>query len=146
MSETQKEKQLDPDLKEELSDVLSEEEIVGMYGGAGGKEERMPIVENWFPNADEWQGKTAIQPHQAHALALAKHLPEAFEEISGLEGFIQNIINDYEMLLTSIGGQSREQQKNVLRALFGAGTAQESEMAQSFISSLAAGKMEENND
>lgn len=146
MSETENQPKLDPDLVDELDDVLSEEEIIGMYGGSGGKEERMPIVENWFPNADEWQGKTAIQPHQAHALALAKHLPEAFEEISGLEAFIHNIINDYEMLLTSVGGQSREQQMNVLRALFGAGTAEESEMAQSFISTLAAGKMEDKDD
>jgi len=136
---------IDPDLKEDLQSKLSEEQIIGMYGGGVKSEERIPIVEGWFPKDDEWAGKTILNRHQARSLALAKHLPKAFPEISPLEDFINTIIDDYEILLTSVEGVSREQQMRVLQAMFGGGS-EEQEEARTAILTALAGKQGEGDD
>ena len=132
---------LDPRVVAEASTAMSEEDIVGLYSSEGGSEERLPLVESWFPKEEQWQGKTIVNSYQAKALAVAKHLPEAFNEIEELEGFINEVINDYEMLLTSVEGTSREQQMNVLMSMFGKESSEESK-ARSAVLSAIAGKEE----
>ena len=131
---------IDPDLKEELDGALSEESIIGM-GMAGGKsEEKMPLVKEWFPDENKWEGKTIITANQATQLALAKHLPKAFPEIMPLEGFINDVINDYEMLLTSVEGVSREQQKETLISLFGGSSKTDKEGASHIEIAMGGGE------
>jgi len=136
---------LDPRVVADASKSLSEEHLIGTYSTDGNNEERLPLVKSWFPQEDEWQGKTHINSFQAKALAVAKHLPDAFNELKPLAPFMENVINDYEMLLTSVEGKSREQQMNVLMSMFGEQMGEESK-ARSALLSAIAGKETENGD
>lgn len=137
---------MDDQVKEEVSNVLSEEEIIGMYHSGGEGEQRMPIVKSWFPDEDQIKGKTIVTKRQAKQLALARHIPKAFSEVSPLEGFIEGVINDYEMLLTSVEGIGREQQTNVLRSLFGGGSEQVQEVTSTLLGMASMRGNEEDND
>lgn len=133
-----------PDVDRETSEALSDEDIIGRYMGGSGDSERIPIVKSWLPGGDEWQGKTIITKREAVAHALAKNLSQAFPEIRPMEEFIESSVNDLEMLLTSVGGRGREQQMEVLRAMFGAGKL-DAEEAQSMAYTALAGQMEDEN-
>lgn len=138
---------IDPKVDEFTSEALSDEHLLGAYGAEGnGDEDKLEMVRGWFPGADEWQGKTVINPRQAKMLAVAKHLPEAFPEIEEYDDFITNIIDDYEMLLTSVGGNARTQHMNVLMSLFGDVSGAEEEEARNALMTALAGHMEGNDE
>lgn len=130
-------KTIDPKVINELQSVLSEEEIVGMGMREKGSEEKIPLVEGWFPQKEEWSGKTNISLFQAHNIALAKTLSLAFPELKPLEKFIQESLTNYEMLLTSVEGVSREQQMNVLMSMFGGGSKEQTESQTALMTALA---------
>lgn len=110
---------IDSDVKEELENVVSEEQIIGTYTSDAQNGQKEQVVSNWFPDSAEWQGKTVVNAREARVLSMARNLPKAFEEIEHMEPFIDELISDLEKYLTSVDGISREQQKSVLMALFG---------------------------
>lgn len=113
------------DVREELENIGSEELLVEYGKSSGDDNQKTRFVEKWFPSGNEWQGKTNIQPHQARALALVRHLDDYFEEIEELGDFLREVVTDYEMYRTSIDGEAREQQVSIMRAMFGADTSEE---------------------
>lgn len=131
---------LDPELKEELENKQVEDPMITEYGsGADSSDgnEDISFAESWFPSKDEWQGKTIITPDQARALAAARHLPQVFDELEDLEPFLEGFINDYEKYLTSIEGHAREQQADILTAMFGGETAEESKRRDMILGAFA---------
>lgn len=116
---------VDPELVEALERIPKEDPLITEYGtaGKGGQQEAIDFVSQWFPQKDNWQGKTKINENQAKALALFRHLPELFDEIEDLQGFIEGFTNNYEQYLTSVDGESRIQHTEILKALFGKSTA-----------------------
>lgn len=135
---------LDPDVEDELDEIDAEDPMVveyGTHGQDGG--EKIQFTEKWFPGSDEWAGKTSVSHRQARALALVKNLPLAFDELEGLSDFLDVVVEDYEKLLTSVEGRSREQQTDVLRAVFGEASAESEERASAFMAALAGGTDED---
>lgn len=119
------EKVIQDEVREELEQIGSEDLLVE-YGNSGGDDnQKTRFVEKWFPSGKEWQGKTNIEPHQARALSLVRHLDDYFEEIDELGDFLREVVTDYEMYRTSVNGESREQHVAIMRAMFGADTAEE---------------------
>lgn len=113
---------IDPQLKESLSNINQEDPLLTEYGTPGKSNADRPqfeITEQWFPQPDDWQGKTRIHPRQAQALAAARILPKAFDDLEPIEEYLIDMINNYEMYLTSVDGKSREEQTRVLEAMFG---------------------------
>jgi len=132
---------LDPDVKEELEETKSEEDIIGMYQTEGGDSEKVPVLKSWLPDSDEWQAKTVVNEREARLMAVARNLTEAYDEIEHMEPFIEGLITDLEMYKTSVDGMAREQQKSVLMAMFGRSSdAQES---QSMVMSMLAGQQDD---
>lgn len=136
---------MDPDVKREIDNALSDGELIGRAMGGAGSEERIPVVEGWLPGEDEWQGKTIITKREAVAHALTKNLAMAFPEIKPMESFLISAVDDLEMLFTSIDGKAREQHMEVLRAMFGAGKT-DNEEAMATASLALAGAMERDDD
>lgn len=133
------------EVEKEIEESISEDSLIGGYlAGKGNENEKLPIVESWFPEAEEWHGKTRVTPRQAQAVAIAKHLPIIFDEIDEYDKFIENMIDDYLKLLTSVEGVSRDQQMQVLQSLFG-GVSDEENEAKSFMkAAISAGESENN--
>lgn len=133
---------IDPDLREELEDLPAEDPFVTEYGtsmGSGSaKEESINFADKWFPDWDQWQGKTRITPRQARALAAVRALPLMWEELEDLEPFLDQFVRDYEMYLTSIDGVAREQHADILRSMFG-GEAEQEERRRDMIMGAIAG-------
>lgn len=134
---------IDPEIEQEVEEALGDEDIIGRYMGGSG-EERIPLVSDWMPDGDEWQGKTIITKQEAIAHALAKNLSYAFPEVRPMHDFIESSVNDLEMLLTSVQGRAREQQMEVLRAMFGAGKADMEEASTMAMTALAGAQQEDN--
>lgn len=132
---------VDDDLVDELEETPLEDPFITEYGtdhtGEDG-EDPIAFAGDWFPGADEWQAKTAITPHQAHALAVVRQLPDLYDELEELEPFLDNLVQDYEMYLTSVGGASREQHVSILRSIFG-GDAEEMEETRNMLLGAFAG-------
>lgn len=145
-SEDSKEQILDPNLVSELEDIPAEDPFVTEYGARGGGEDskKIDFAQQWFPNEDEWQGKTNISPHQARDLALVRALPKAFPELEPSEKFLHTLVDNYEMYLTSIEGKSREDHVSILRALVGAGTP--SDESAGWLASMFASRESDNED
>lgn len=131
---------IDPELQEALENVNDESQIIGQYSGDGnsGDTEGIEFVGEWFPNEEQWQGKTAIAPEQARPLAMVRHLPEVFEELEDLEPFLEGAIRDYEQYLTSIEGGSRQQQMQILKAMMGGATEEEEAAGRAVMSMFSA--------
>lgn len=127
-SDTDGNGQLDPDVVEELEDLPREDPFVTEYSarGEGSDEESISFAAKWFPDESDWQGKTSITQDQAHALAAVRNLSQAFEELEPLEGMLNDMVDDYEMYLTSVDGVAREQQVQVLMSMLGGGVDGES--------------------
>lgn len=130
---------IDPAVKEELSNVMNEDEIMGMYSGANGSEERIPLVEEFSPDAEEWGGKTIFGPGQPRAITLADNLVEAFPVLLPTEEMIDTVISDYEMRLTSLEGTSRNQLMRIFMAMFGKQTSEDGEGPNSLEVMFSAG-------
>lgn len=85
--------------------------------------DELGLYEDWMPGAEQYQGKTHIAQHQAHALAAVRQLPKVYEMlgiyVDGFDQFIQGLVENYEQYATSIEGESREQQMRVLMAKAG---------------------------
>lgn len=135
---------LDPRVEEEVSGALSEEEIIGMYTGAGSSEERVPLIEGFAPDSDNWSGKTIFERGQPRAVTLADNLSEAFPVLKPSEELIDTVISDYEMRLTSLEGISRDQLVRVFSSMFGGGGPEGAEDANTLELALSAGP--ENDD
>lgn len=135
---------LDPRVEEEIQNSLTEEQIIGMYSGGENSEERIPLIEQFAPDEEEWGGKSYFQPGQPRAITLADNLATAFPVLKPSEEFITAFIEDYEMRLTSLEGISRDQLMRIFRAMFGAGSSEEMEGGNSVELMLSAGP--EDND
>lgn len=141
--ENSEEYTVDPDVKEELDNVMGEDPMLTAYATPGGDgEEKTEFAKSWFPDSDEWGGKTDVTFRQARAMAMVQNFPKIFDELEELDGFLEGFIQDYQKLLTSVGGVSREQQAGILRSLFG-GPSEQEETARSAVMAALAG---ENND
>jgi len=110
---------LDEDVKEEIEDANGEDSLLGSWTTDGDQSDKLPLVEGWIPDSDSWQGKTKVNQHEARLFALARNLPKAYPEIEEMDGFIDGLFTDLEMYLTSIEGDSRQEQMRVLAAMFG---------------------------
>lgn len=108
---------------DEKTDEMTE--LIGHFekdqsGGGGDLDKHL---ENWLPDGDEHKGKTHIAPMQAHAKAAMEQLPFVYEmlgiNIDGFGDFIRGLNHDHDQYLTSIQGESREQQVKVLMAAAG---------------------------
>lgn len=135
----EKDQALDPKVKEELDDVMNEEQIMGMYAGGSNSEERVPLVEEFGPESDQWGGKTIFGPGQPRAVTLADNITEAFPVLLPSEELIDTVINDYEMRLTSLEGTSREQLTRIFQSMFGKSTGEEGEHPNSLELMFSAG-------
>lgn len=75
------------------------------------------LLAEWLPRRDEYHGKTDISLNQARPIALILQFEQMFPNIVG-DGVYHEIIEsieNYEQLLTSWEGSSREQQVEVLK-------------------------------
>lgn len=136
---------LDPELVEELQNIPVEDNLLTEYGSPGSQSDDsqdISFAEKWFPDKDNWQGKTIIQPKQARALAAVRAMPEVWDELEDLEPFLDSMVTDYEQYLTSIEGISRNQQSKILQAMFGGETEKE-ERRRDMIMSAFAGDTED---
>lgn len=130
---------LDPRVKEELDNVDTEEQIIGMYSSQGGQEERIPLIEKFGPGVDEWGGKSFFQPGQPRAVTLADNLAEAFPVLTPQKELIDNVVSDYEMRLTSLDGLSRDQLMKIFMSMFGNSPGENGETPGSIELALSAG-------
>jgi len=134
---------MDDRVEKELDEAISDEDVIGAYiTGGSGDEEKLDIIREYMPGGDEWQGKTIITKREAKAHALSKNLAKAFPTIRPMESFIEDSVNDLEMLYTSVNGQSRMDYVNILRALFGKEKV-EAEEARSLAYTAIAGARQE---
>jgi len=139
---------LDDELMQMLENAPKEDPFITEYATneiSGEIEGRtMDMVENWFPEKEQIEGKTTITPDQARALALVKHMPDLFEELEDLDVLFEDIIQDYQLLLTSIGGESRREQASILRSIFGGPSSEEMAERNAFLKLFAGDIGEEN--
>lgn len=138
---------LDPDLLESLENVKSEDPLITEYGtpGKGQDNEGIHFAKGWFPDSDQWQGKTNITEPQAKKLAAVRNLSKAFPQVAHMEDFLTSMVTDYEMYKTSVEGESRKEQMRVLKSIFG-GTSEAEETTQSLVSTILSDKVNENED
>lgn len=122
---------IDPEVKEELEDIPGEDPALVEYAMQGGEDnEDISFAESWFPDTNNWKGKTNITVEQAKMMSIARNLDEHYSEMEELMPFINGVVDDYEQYLTSIAGESREQQAGILRSLFG-GSSEMEEVSKS---------------
>lgn len=132
--------QIDDDVVDLLKGIDSEAELMGQYVTEGSSENQsIDFVAQWFPDEDEWQGKTQVTWEQAQAMAVLRHLPKAYPELEGMEDFLDGVIRDYEMYLTSVEGESRDQQRRILESLFGEASERTEEFASSLTNAFGGG-------
>ena len=138
---------LDPELVEELEETPAEDPFIAEYmtQGGGKSEESLRFIEKWFPEANEWQGKTKIESHQAHSLAVMRNIGELWPELKPIMPFILGSIEDYEKYLTSIDGEARKEHVDILRTLFGGAEVDEAE-SRSQLMNMFANKMQQDNE
>jgi hypothetical protein len=88
-----------------------------MGGQDGGGTESIDLIERWLPGEDEHHGRTDISLNQARPMALAERMERMFPNIigDGAARAVIDSIDDYQQLLTSWEGLSREQQTEVLK-------------------------------
>jgi hypothetical protein len=132
---------LDPRVEQELEKANTETDFMGSYVTDGDQSDKIPLVTDWLPDGTEWQGKTIVNDREARLFAIARALPHAyrdeFEDMDGdMDMFINTLFKNLEMYLTSRDGVSREQQKEVLMAMFGGKPDQD--QAQNFMRGVFA--------
>jgi len=130
---------MDPRVDQELESALSEESIIGMYSGKDSSEERIPLVEKFSPNENEWGGKTVFETGQPRSITLADNLATAFPVLKPSEEFITEFIEDYEMRLTSVDGIARDQLMRIFMAMFGNAPGEEGGRPNALEIALSAG-------
>lgn len=150
MSENQEDKPtLDSEVEKELDSIVAEEQIIGQYGSGEGSQERLSLVKSWFPETDNWDGKTKINARQARSIAIARNMAKVFPELVIAEEFIQTVIEDYEILLTSVKDKNeetaRDDQVRIMTSMFG-GVPENDDVAQSALGQMIAANSEDNDD
>lgn len=129
---------LDDDVKEEIESAGAESDLMGSWVTDKQGGDKIPLVENWVPDANEWQGKTVVNEQEAVLFALARNLPKMFDEISHMQPFIDGFFTDLEQYKTSVDGMSREQQMQVFAAMFGGRIEDEEGGLRGFMRAVAS--------
>ncbi len=129
---------LDDDVKSEIESAGGESDLMGAWVTDKQGGDKLPLVENWLPDNDEWQGKTVVNDREARLFAIARNLTRAYPEIQSMDPFISGLFRDLEMYLTSRDGLSREQQMRVLMSMFG-GSIDDDETRGMLMGMLGAG-------
>lgn len=92
-----------------------------MGSGDDGKDDPVRLVGEWVPGDSEYHGKTDVSLNQTRPIALLLQFENMFPDIVG-DGMYKEVIksiDNYEQLLTSWEGKSREEQVKVLSSLPG---------------------------
>lgn len=135
---------LDPRVEKELDEALSEEGIIGGLLAGASDEERIPLVQEFAPDEEQWGGKSIFEEGQPRSVTLADNLATAFPVLTPSEAFIEDFIADYEMRLTSVDGVSRDQLMRIFMAMFGSSPGEEGSSPNALEIALSAGP--EDND
>lgn len=137
---------------DDVSGVAVEDPILTEYGSDRGDKEdnRLEFVREWFPTENDYRGKTRISAKQARALTVMRHLPDIYgEEILGedkeaIAKLINSLADNIEVYQTSIGGESRSEQKDILELAFGGHNekrqSQETSMMDRFMQDMDGGE------
>lgn len=115
-------------------DDIPEESIVTGSADTGDDEQNdeLEFVRDWFPNPDDYRGKTNISAKQARYLTVMRHLPDIFPDMMGsddMKALLNDLADNVERYQTSINGKSREQQQEILK-LVGGGQQQDMDQKQ----------------
>lgn len=135
---------------EEVSDTDIERTLVEYGDSNDDNDSRLEFVEKWFPAEDDWRGKTRISAEQARALTVMRNLPGIYgEEILGddyeeIEELLNSLADNIEVYQTSMGGESRREQKDILELAFGGHAeqqmAKENSMMDTFMQDMDDGE------
>jgi len=84
--------------------------------------DRDEMAANYLPEGQDWPAKTQLDLNDPHAVAALSQLDKMFPEISGddeLQGMIDQFKHEFLKSRTSVGGRSREEYLQILKAMFG---------------------------
>lgn len=133
---------------EEVEGVTVEDPMLTEFGSDRGKDDdsRLQFVREWFPSENDYRGKTRISPRQARALTVLRHLPDIYgkellgEDKESLSKLLNSLGDNIEIYQTSIGGESRSEQKDILELAFGGHSekmqSQESSMLDRYMAEI----------
>jgi len=88
-----------------------------------GQVDPVEVINSFVPEKNEYHGKTNISLNQARPLAMLLQMEEMFPNIVGDGAYksVQGAVDNYEQLLTSWKGKSRQELVEVLSSLPGNG-------------------------
>jgi len=85
--------------------------------------DREEMIAAYLPESDDWEAKTILDLDDPRAVAALKNMDKMYPEVEGLQPLIDSFLEEFLKSRTSVGGQSREDFRDMLISMFGGDTS-----------------------
>lgn len=112
------------------------EQMVEALTGANSID-REEMVADYLPDEYDFDAKTQLDMGDPHRLALLRNYNEIMPELEHMQGTLDSFADDFTKAQTSVAGDSRNDFRKILMAMFGASEDRSSPMS-AFAKALGA--------
>jgi hypothetical protein len=112
-----------------------DDEIAAFTTSGGPSPEDM--AGEYLPEQDDWQAKTILDLTDPAAVASLRQMQAMYPEVHDLQPLIDEFLDEFMKTRTSVGGQSREEYRNILMSMFGGGQVDENTARNAVIDAMA---------
>lgn len=81
--------------------------------------DRDKMAADYLPEGDDWPAKTILDTNDPAALAALSQFGALYPEVNDLQPIIDGFTGEFLPAKTSIGGASRQEYSDIIKAMFG---------------------------
>ncbi len=97
---------------------------------------REDMVGDYLPDGEDWEAKTVLDLSDPAAVAGLSQMGKMYPEVDDLQPLIDDFLGHFLKSRTSVGGESRNEFKNILVSMYG-GNIDEGTARGAFVDALA---------
>lgn len=99
---------------------------------------REEMVQSFIAKEDEWGAKTALELHDPAVIAALRQFGTIFPQVEDLQPSIDQFLDEFLMLRTSLEGKSRDEIRDILMAMYGKSGGSGGDFGRAFARALGA--------
>lgn len=127
-------------MTDEQEDVADQ---VNTTSNRRGGPEPNEMAESFLPDEDHWVAKTQLDLEDPGRVAVLRQMGEIYPEVDDLQPVIDAFLDEFLPAKTSIGGQSREDAKEILTAMYGDHGSDDSKKGQMLMQAIGAAESDD---
>lgn len=82
---------------------------------------REGMTDSYLPGEEDWVAKTQLEINDDARVSVLRQMGAIYPEVDDLQPLLDQFLDQFLRARTSVGGQSRDEYKSILRSMYGGG-------------------------